>query len=94
MTTLKYLVRGATLPSKSPSQAIGEPLPTEMGSVRRFAAPIADVNVQPADRKSWMLKGSLELGGVALLLYAAQAAIGFSAGLVLPWLFYFGVIHR
>ena len=30
----------------------------------------------------------------ALFLYAAQAAIGFSVGLVLPWLVYFGVIQR
>ena len=30
----------------------------------------------------------------ALFLYAAQAAIGFSVGFVLPWLFYFGVMHR
>jgi hypothetical protein len=30
----------------------------------------------------------------ALFLFAAQAAIGFSVGLVLPWLFYFGVIQR
>jgi len=30
----------------------------------------------------------------ALFLYAAQAAIGFSIGLVLPWLVYFGVIQR
>jgi len=30
----------------------------------------------------------------ALFLYAAQAAIGFGVGLVLPWLVYFGVIQR
>jgi len=29
-----------------------------------------------------------------LFLYAAQAAIGFGVGLVLPWLVYFGVIQR
>jgi hypothetical protein len=93
MTALKYWVRGRTFISKSPSQAIGEPLPTEMVPLSRFAAPIADVAVQPEDPKSWMLKASLELGGVALLLYVAQAAIGFSVGFVLPWLFYFGVMH-
>ena len=55
---------------------------------------IADVIVQAKDPKRGMLKASLGLGGVALFLYAAQAAIGFSVGFVLPWLFYFGVMHR
>jgi hypothetical protein len=112
MTTLKHLVRGATRPGKSPSWAIGDPQPTEMGSLGQLAATIiADVRAQRADPKRSLLKESGELGGVwtasppgafaveklvcfALLLYAAQAAIGFSIGLVLPWLVYFGVIQR
>lgn len=95
MTAWKNWVRGGISLGKSPSQAIDDPLPTEMGSTGRLGAPmIADVKVQPDDPKSWMLKASLELGGIALLLYAAQAAIGFSVGFVLPWLFYFGVMHR
>jgi hypothetical protein len=112
MTTVKYLVRGATFLSESPSWAITDPQPTEMDSLGQLAAPIiADVRAQRADPKRSLLKESGELGGVwtasppgavafeklvcvALFLYAAQAAIGFSVGLVLPWLFYFGVIQR
>jgi len=99
---LKHLVRGALL-SKSLSWAINDPQPTEMVAVpksilgrrslgRLGARTIADVRAQqPADPNRSLLKASLEL---ALFLYAAQAAIGFSVGFVLPWLFYFGVIHR
>ncbi len=95
MTALKYLVRGTTVLRKSPSQAIHDPQPTGMGSLGRLGAPmIADVIVQAKDPNSGMLKASLGLGGVALFLYAAQAAIGFSVGFVLPWLFYFGGMHR
>ena len=102
MTMLKHLVRSATIPDNSPSWAINDPLPTEMAAGgksmlgrrllgRRGARIIANVYEQPADPKRSLLKASLEL---ALFLYAAQAAIGFSVGFVLPWLFYFGVMHR
>ena len=110
MTTLKHLVRGATGPGKSPGWAISDPQPTEMDSLGRLAAPIiAEVHAPPADPKRSLLKGSgggvwtasppdavafEKLVCFALFLYAAQAAIGFSVGLVLPWLFYFGVIQR
>jgi hypothetical protein len=49
---------------------------------------------RPADANRSLLKASLELGGITLFLYAARAAIGFGVGLVPPWLFYFGVLHR
>ena len=103
MTMLKYLVRGSTIPSQSPSLGIKDPQPTDTttGGKPMLGQPsfdrlgmLADVHAQPADPKRSLLKASLELGGVALLLYAAQAAMGFSVGFVLPWLFYFGVIHR
>ena len=106
MTTLRRLVRGATLPSKSPSWAINDPQPTEMAARwktmlgrrsfgRLDARLIADIHAhRPADANRSLLKASLELGGAAVFLYAAQAAIGFGVGLVLPWLFYFGVMHR
>jgi hypothetical protein len=98
VTTLKYLVQGSTIPSKSPSWAINDPQ-------------LTDVHARLADPKRSLLTASLELAGVwtssppdvvafkkfvriAAFLYAAQAAIGFSVGFVLPWLIYFGVIDR
>jgi len=100
---LRHLVRGAT---KSPSWAINDPQPADVAARwksmlgrrsfgRRDACLIADIHAhRPADANRSLLKASLELGGIALFLYAARAAIGFGVGLVLPWLFYFGVLHR
>lgn len=105
MTAVKYLVRGATFLSKPPSWAINNTQPTMTAAVQKSiprrralgrlgASTIADVHAQPADPKRSLLRASLEVGSVALFLYATQAAIGFSVGFVLPWLFYFGVMHR